>query len=166
MRGNVERVAERGWGVHRSVGAAVRAAGEGAVVSIQAGVYRESLVLARSVVLVAEKGPGTVRVIAAHGPAITINGGEVVLRDLDIEGTVPTSPTVLARGGAPQLRGCTVSGGRVEVAQDATLAMSGCTVRGMSGGGVFLSATASAVIEESVMRTSTGTGCSLATRPG
>ncbi|WP_028933482.1 right-handed parallel beta-helix repeat-containing protein [Pseudonocardia spinosispora] len=157
-RGNVERVAERGWGVHRSMGAAIRSAAEGAVVSIQAGVYRESLVLARSVVLVAEKGPGTVRIVAPHGPAITVNGGEVVLRDLDVEGSSPSEPTVLVRGGTPRLETCTVSGGRVEIAQDATLTITHSDLHGMSGSGVFLTATASAVIEDSVIKDVDGHG--------
>lgn len=158
VRGNVERVADRGWGVHRSVGAAVRAAAEGAMVSIQAGVYRESLVLARSVVLVAERGPGTVKIIANHGPAFTVNDGEVVLTELDIEGSSPSSPTVLVRGGTPALRNCTVTGGRVEIAQDATLAISSCIVRGMSGSGIFLTATATALVEDSVIEDVDGHG--------
>lgn len=75
MKRNVLRVAERGWGTHRTITAAVRAAQDGAVIHVQPGVYRESLVLDRAVSVVAEKGPGTVRIVAAHGPAVSVNGG-------------------------------------------------------------------------------------------
>ncbi|MDQ0757680.1 hypothetical protein QF027_000315 [Streptomyces canus] len=114
MKRNVLRVADRGWGTHRTVTAAVRAAGEGAVIHVQPGDYRESVVLDRDVTLIAEKGPGTVRIIAAHGPAITVRGGACELRDLAVEGTADRDPAVLVRGGRPVLDHCAVSGGRVD----------------------------------------------------
>ena len=42
MTGGLQRVAAKGWGAHRTIGAAVRAAAPGEVVSIQAGTYVES----------------------------------------------------------------------------------------------------------------------------
>ncbi|WP_262402952.1 hypothetical protein, partial [Actinomadura sp. CNU-125] len=59
-----ERVAP-GWGAHDTIAAAVRAAAAGATVSVHPGEYRESVVLNRDVTLMAEKGPGTVRIVSA-----------------------------------------------------------------------------------------------------
>ncbi|MFF2519025.1 hypothetical protein [Streptomyces sp. NPDC058086] len=63
-----------------SVGAAIRAADDGAVVSIQPGSYKESLVLDRDITVVAEKGRGTVRITAAHGPGVSVSAGQASSR--------------------------------------------------------------------------------------
>ena len=64
------RVAPRGWGTFKTIVAAVREAPDGAVISVQPGTYTESVVLNRDITITAEKGRGTVRIVAgAHGPA-------------------------------------------------------------------------------------------------
>jgi nitrous oxidase accessory protein NosD/Holliday junction resolvasome RuvABC ATP-dependent DNA helicase subunit len=161
VRGNSQRVAERGWGTHRTIGAAIRAADDGSVVSIQAGVYQESLVLDRDVTLVAEKGPGTVRIVGTHGPAVSVTSGAAVLRDILIEGAGGRTAVVLVRGGSPVLERCEVAGGRVEIAHDASAALRGCTVRDTTGGGVHVTGTAAAVLEECTIRSVEGHGLSL-----
>ncbi|GGM21411.1 sporulation protein [Streptomyces fumigatiscleroticus] len=144
---NVLRVAERGWGKYRTVAAAIRAAGDGGVVSLQPGVYRESLVLDRDVTVVAAKGPGTVRVVAAHGPAVSVSGGAPVLRAIDIEGD-GKAPALLVRAGGAELDTCTVSTGSVEVGYEARVTMRQCVVRDAPADGVRAGATATAVLEE------------------
>ena len=81
-----ERVAPRGYGAHTTIGAALRAAVDGAVVSVMPGLYRESVVISRPVTLVAEKGMGTVRLAAAHGPALRLTAAVGRVADLLIEG--------------------------------------------------------------------------------
>ncbi|MGY5029896.1 right-handed parallel beta-helix repeat-containing protein [Streptomyces sp. 900116325] len=161
MKRNVLRVADRGWGTYRTVTAAVRAAGEGTVIHVQPGVYRESLVLDRDVTVVAEKGPGTVRIVAAHGPAASVSGGAPVLRELTLEGgTDREGPAVLVGGGAPVLDHCAVSGGRVEVTRDAAELRS-CTIEDTEGPGVHITGTAAAVLEDCVIRSTAGHGMTL-----
>ncbi|MFE0372452.1 right-handed parallel beta-helix repeat-containing protein [Streptomyces tendae] len=160
MKRNALRVADRGWGTHRTVTAAVRAADEGAVIHVQPGDYRETVVLDRDITLIAEKGPGTVRVVAPHGPAITVRGGTCELRDLTVEGSADREPAVLVRGGRAVLDHCAVSGGRVEIGRGAA-ELRTCTVENAEGSGVFLTGTAHAVLEECVIRSTAGHGLTL-----
>jgi Holliday junction resolvasome RuvABC ATP-dependent DNA helicase subunit len=162
VSGDFQRVTERGgWGRHRSVGAAVRAGGPGAVVSVQPGVYTESLVLDGDVTVVAEKGAGTVRLCAVRGPAVSVTGGRVVLKDLVIEGSGAREAAVLVRGGRSVLEGCEVSGGRIEVAHDGAADARGCTVRGSQGSAVHLTGTAAAVLEDCTLRDIDGHGLTM-----
>ncbi|WP_329252672.1 right-handed parallel beta-helix repeat-containing protein [Actinoallomurus sp. NBC_01490] len=152
-----ERVAP-GWGAHSTIGAAVRAAAEGAVVSVHPGDYRESLVLDRNVTVVAEKGPGTVRITAPHGPAVTLHGGQVVLRDLTIAPATSSDTAILIRGGTPALHGCEIDGGRVEVTGDAVASLKDCAVHGTDGAAVRLTGTSRTVLEDCVVRSAGGDG--------
>ncbi|WP_225847511.1 right-handed parallel beta-helix repeat-containing protein [Streptomyces sp. HPF1205] len=157
MKRNVLRVADRGWGTYRTLMAAVRAAGEGAVVQVQPGVYRETLVLDGEVVVAAEKGPGTVRIVAGHGPAVRVNGGAPVLRELSVEGGADRGPAVIVGGGAAHLEHCEVSGG-VEVLRDARAELRSSTLR---DAGVHVTGTARAVLDDCVIRAATGHGLTL-----
>ncbi|SEO71611.1 right-handed parallel beta-helix repeat-containing protein [Actinacidiphila rubida] len=157
MKRTVLRVADRGWGTYRTLTAALRAAGENTVVHVQPGVYRESLVLDGDVVVAAEKGPGTVRVVAAHGPAVRVSDGTPVLRQLTLEGGADRGPTVVAAGGAPVLEGCEIAG-RVEVVQSARAELRSCTVRDAPGSGVHVTGTARAVLDACVVQGAAGHG--------
>ncbi|MFG2547996.1 right-handed parallel beta-helix repeat-containing protein [Streptomyces sp. NPDC048594] len=137
--------------------AAVRAADEGAVIHVQPGDYRESLVLDRDITLIAEKGPGTVRVVAAHGPAITVRGGTCELRDLTVQSTTDREPAVLVRGGRAVLDHCAVSGGRVEIGRG-TAELRTCTVENAEGSGVLVTGKAQVVVEDCVIRSTAGHG--------
>ncbi|MET7695305.1 right-handed parallel beta-helix repeat-containing protein [Streptomyces sp. NPDC005483] len=157
----VLRVAERGWGTYRSITAAVRAAEDDTVVMLQPGVYRESLVLDRDVTVAAAKGPGTVRLVAAQGPAVSVADGAPVLRGLDVEGN-GTGPAVLVRGGRAELRDCTVSKGAVEAGHDAAVVLGGCVVRDTHGDGVRVGGTATALLEKTTVETSGRHGVNVA----
>ncbi|WP_438306681.1 right-handed parallel beta-helix repeat-containing protein (plasmid) [Streptomyces sp. HUAS TT11] len=161
MKRNVLRVADRGWGTYRTVTAAVRAAVDGAVVHVQPGVYRESLILDRDVTVVAEKGPGTVHIAAVHGPAVSVSGGAPVLRDVAIEAAADRGPAVLIGGGRPVFENCTVSGGRVEIARDASAELRSCVVEDSDGSGVHVTGTAAAVLEDCVIASTAGHGLTL-----
>ncbi|QFG26967.1 AAA family ATPase [Actinomadura sp. WMMB 499] len=152
-----ERVAP-GWGAHDTIAAAVRAAAAGATVSVHPGEYRESIVLNRDVTLLAEKGPGTVRIVSPRGPALTVHGGAAAVRDLTVAGAAPGEPAILLRGGTPDLRGCEVTGGRVEVTGDAVAALAGCTVVGADGASVRLTGTSRTVLEDLTVRIAGGDG--------
>ncbi|GLZ16203.1 hypothetical protein Acsp04_64380 [Actinomadura sp. NBRC 104425] len=156
-RSSRERVAP-GWGAHDTITAAVRAAAAGATVYVHPGEYRESIVLNRDVTLLAEKGPGTVRIVSPRGPAITVHGGAAVVRDLTVVGAAPGEPAVSLRGGTPALQGCEVSGGRIEVTGDAAATLAGCTVVGADGAAVRLTGTSRTVLENLTIRIAGGDG--------
>ncbi|UNZ16702.1 right-handed parallel beta-helix repeat-containing protein [Streptomyces sp. 891-h] len=145
--GKQQRVAPGSWGAHRTISAAVRGAGPGAVVSIRPGTYNESVVLDKDVTLVAEKGAGTVRVVAARGPALTTHGGASQLSGLTFEASSPREPAVLVRAGEPVLRDCEIDGGRIEVSETATPTFTGCTVRGAALAAVRLTGTSRTTME-------------------
>src|ERR1700678_3634378 len=84
-----QRVAQRGWGAHRTIGAAIRAAADGAVVRVVPGEYRESLVLEKPVTIIAEGGRGTVSLLAPVGPPLTVRGVKATLKGLTIRGSDP-----------------------------------------------------------------------------
>ncbi|WP_043254173.1 right-handed parallel beta-helix repeat-containing protein [Streptomyces sp. Tu6071] len=155
MRAAAERVAPGSWGGHRTIGAAVRAAKPGAVVTVQAGTYTESLVLDRDVSLVAK---GTVRLVAARGPALTVHSGRAEIRGFAIESDAPREPAVLLRGGEPALRGCEISGGRVEVAGTARAVLVDCSVRRSGAASLRLTGTARAALENVTLAGGTGEG--------
>lgn len=161
MNNGLQRVAPRGWGTHRTIGSAVRAAADGAVVSIQPGDYQESLVFDRDVSLVAEKGPGTVRITAAHGSAVSVSAGRVTLRNLDLAGSDATEPGVLIRGGSLEMERCDVSSGRVEVARDGVAVLRSCTIHDAKRSGVHLTSTARGTFEDCVIRSIDGYGVTL-----
>ncbi len=108
-----------------AIGRALVAAGPGDTVAVRPGVYRESLVFTRDVVLVAEEGPGSVVIEVPPGSALLCAGGDIRLRDLTVRGGDEELPLVQAAGGRLGLDNCQleatasaaihVRGGRVGV---------------------------------------------------
>ncbi|MEU2246867.1 right-handed parallel beta-helix repeat-containing protein [Streptomyces sp. NPDC019224] len=126
--GTALRVGPHGWGAHKTIGAALRAAAPGAVVSVQPGVYAETLVLAGDVALVAEQGPGSVRLTGARGVPLTVTGGTVRVGGLVVEGPGGRA-AVRVTGGAVEFEECEIGGGPLEVSGDSVTALRGCRVR-------------------------------------
>lgn len=158
MKLNVLRVAERGWGTYRTITAALRAAGRGAVIRVQPGVYRESLMLDSDVTVLAEKGPDTVRIVGSNGPAVSVRAGSPVLHEIVVEGVQHRGPAVLIGGGEPVLDRCMVRGGRVDVIGDATAELRSCTVEDTSDTGVYITGTARVLLHDCVIRSVAGHG--------
>jgi Holliday junction resolvasome RuvABC ATP-dependent DNA helicase subunit len=146
MRSNWIRVATKGWGVQHTIGAAVRAAGAGTVVSVQPGEYRESLLLDRDVTVVAESGPGTVRVISPHGPALTVTDGAGVVRELGLASEEAASPVVVVDGGSPLLDRCQIDG-RVQVGAQAAPMLQDCRISNARVAGLHLTGDSRATVE-------------------
>ena len=159
VKAAAERVATRGWGGHRTITAALRQVPDGAVISIAPGVYREQLVFDRPVTLLAEEGAGSVRVVAAAGPALTLSGGAAV-RGLTFAGDLGGVSTVLVRGGSPSLEGCTVDGGSIEVADDAGPLLRECVIEASRHpvGALRLGGSGRALVEGCRVRGAAGVG--------
>ncbi|MCO6004197.1 right-handed parallel beta-helix repeat-containing protein [Actinoallomurus purpureus] len=155
-----QRVAPGAWGAHRTVGAAVQAAADGAAVSVEPGVYQEAVVLDRDVTIVAAKGRGTVRIVSPHRPALTLHGCAATIRDITFEAPSGEEVAVLLRGGSPTIEGCEIVG-RVEVTGDAECTLRECDVRDATYAGVHLTGTSRGVIEECTVRSVEGDGLRL-----
>ncbi|MEV5151373.1 right-handed parallel beta-helix repeat-containing protein [Streptomyces werraensis] len=118
------------------------------------------MVLDRDVTVVAEKGPGTVRIVAVQGPAVSVKGGSPELRDVAVEGAPVRGPAVLVGGGRPVLDHCAVSGGRIDIVRG-TAELRGCTVEDAEGSGVHVTGTARVVLEDCLIRSAAGHGLTL-----
>ncbi|MEU8210346.1 right-handed parallel beta-helix repeat-containing protein [Micromonospora sp. NPDC049044] len=126
--GRVERVSTRGWGRHRSIGAAVRAAKDGTLVTVAPGVYRERLVLDRSVTIVAEDGGGAVELVCPDGPALAVRSGNAVVRGLTVRGARADTVAVEVTAGHLTLDDAVVTGGSVEASGGARVTLRQCVV--------------------------------------
>jgi AAA+ superfamily predicted ATPase/nitrous oxidase accessory protein NosD len=134
--GRALRVSARGWNGHRTIGAAIRGAQDGAVITIAAGEYPENVVIDRDVTLVAD---GSVQIAPPDGPAIDARGGQAVVSGVTIRGAHPEQAAVVVSGGTLTLRDCEVDGGCVTVGGWATAEISGGRVQGCTGPAVAAS---------------------------
>ncbi len=151
------RVGDRGWGLQRTITAGIRAVADGGVVSVAPGEYRESLILDRSVTVLAEKGQDTVRVIASRGAAITVAAGSGTLRDLNLEAEPGGGPAVRMTGGTAALDRCTVTGGHVEITGDAAPELRDCRIR-QSRAGLLLAGDSRATVRGGILSDISGPG--------
>jgi Holliday junction resolvasome RuvABC ATP-dependent DNA helicase subunit len=155
------RVGDRGWGTQRTITAGIRAVADGGVVSVTPGEYRESVVLDRTVTVVAENGPDTVRLVACRGAALTVAGGAGVIRDLAVEAGSSDGPAVLVTAGTAVLDHCTVTGGRVEVSGDAAPELRDCRVRQSAAVGLLLAGDSRAIVRGGTISDISGAGLRL-----
>ncbi|WP_344291088.1 right-handed parallel beta-helix repeat-containing protein [Streptomyces synnematoformans] len=129
----------RRTGEYGSLAAALEAAGDGDVLSLAPGTYRENVVLERAVTL---RGPGgavgSVRIAPADGVALTVRASAVV-EGLHVEGEDAAVPAVLVEAGRPELTGLRVvtrSAAGIEVRGDARPTVRRCAVDNPAGTGV------------------------------
>ncbi|MFI9202601.1 right-handed parallel beta-helix repeat-containing protein [Streptomyces sp. NPDC053048] len=141
----------RRTGEYDSLVAALEAAGDGDVLSVAPGTYRENIVVARAVTLRGSEGaPGSVRIAPAEGVAVTVRSS-ATLRDLLIEGHDAAEPALLIEDGSPELadlRVVTRSAAGIEVRGAARPAVRRCTVDNPGGVGISVLDGAGGVFEE------------------
>ncbi|MEV5597795.1 right-handed parallel beta-helix repeat-containing protein [Streptomyces sp. NPDC052496] len=141
----------RRTGEYSSLAAALEAAGDGDVLTVGAGTYRENLVLLRAVTLRGPEGArGSVRIAPADGVALTVRASASV-QDLQVEGQDSTAPAVLVEDGAPELDGLRVvtrSASGIEVRGGARPTVRRCTVDNPGGVGISVLDGAGGIFEE------------------
>ncbi|OKH98133.1 sporulation protein [Streptomyces sp. CB02923] len=141
----------RRTGEYSSLAAALDAAGDGDVLTVGAGTYRENLVLLRAVTLRGPEGArGSVRIAPADGVALTVRASATV-QDLQLEGQDSTAPAVLVEDGAPELDGLRVvtrSASGIEVRGGARPTVRRCTVDNPGGVGISVLDGAGGIFEE------------------
>ncbi|MYT28803.1 MULTISPECIES: right-handed parallel beta-helix repeat-containing protein [unclassified Streptomyces] len=141
----------RRTGEYSSLAAALEAAGDGDVLTVPAGTYRENLVLQRAVTLRGPEGArGSVRIAPADGVALTIRASATV-HDLHLEAADSASPALLVEDGAPELtdiRVVTRSAAGIEVRGGARPTVRRCTVDNAGGVGISVLDGAGGVFEE------------------
>lgn len=88
-------------GEYPTLAAALAVAGDGDVLSIAPGTYRENLVLHHAVTLRGPEGSvGSVRIAPLDGVALTVRASAVV-QDLHLEGQDRAAPALLVEEGSP-----------------------------------------------------------------
>ncbi|MER7515476.1 right-handed parallel beta-helix repeat-containing protein [Streptomyces sp. NPDC126499] len=138
----------RRTGEYASLAAALEAAGDGDVLTVAPGTYRENLVVRRAVTL--RGGDGPVRIAPADGVPLTVRAS-ATLRDLHIEGQDAAAPALLVEDGTPELldvRIVTRSAAGLEVRGAARPTVRRCTVDNPAGVGIAVLDGAGGVFEE------------------
>lgn len=141
----------RRTGEYASLTAALEAAGDGDVLSIAPGTYRENLVVSRAVTLRGPEGArGAVRIAPTEGVALTVRAPAIV-RDLHIEGQDAASPALLVEDAAPEIsdvRVATRSAVGIEVRGAARPTVRRCSVDNPGGVGFSVLDGAGGVFED------------------
>jgi Holliday junction resolvasome RuvABC ATP-dependent DNA helicase subunit/nitrous oxidase accessory protein NosD len=146
---NVIQVTQTGAG-HRSIGAALDAAADGALLLVGPGHYAENLVIARPVTIAAEDGPGTVRIAARNGITVTLAADSAALSGLTIESADGESPAVFVTGGQLSITECALNSTSwtTVYARDAGMVlMRGCEIRNSVGAGVVVTSPQGGVLD-------------------
>ncbi|MFC9590294.1 right-handed parallel beta-helix repeat-containing protein [Streptomyces sp. NPDC056944] len=141
----------RRTGEYPSLAAALEAAGDGDVLTVAPGTYRENLVIRRAVTLRGpEGGVGSVRIAPPDGVPLTLRAS-VTVQDLHIEGQDVAAPALLVEDGTPELldlRIMTRSAAGIEVRGSARPTVRRCTVDNPAGVGIAVLDGAGGVFEE------------------
>ncbi|WP_328540133.1 right-handed parallel beta-helix repeat-containing protein [Streptomyces sp. NBC_00344] len=141
----------RRTGEYASLSAALEAAGDGDVLTVAPGTYRENLVVRHAVTLRGSEGAaGSVRIAPADGIPLTVRASAVV-QDLQIEGQDSAAPALLVEEGTPELlalRIVTRSAVGVEVRGAARPTVRRCTVDNPAGVGIGVLDGAGGVFED------------------
>ncbi|MER7660275.1 MULTISPECIES: right-handed parallel beta-helix repeat-containing protein [unclassified Streptomyces] len=141
----------RRTGEYASLAAALEAAGDGDILTVAPGTYRENLVLQRAVTLRGAEGAvGSVRIAPADGVPLTVRASATV-QDLHVEGQDSAAPALLVEDGTPELidlRIVTRSAAGLEVRGAARPTVRRCTVDNPAGIGIAVLEGAGGVFEE------------------
>ncbi|MGW5847543.1 right-handed parallel beta-helix repeat-containing protein [Streptomyces sp. NPDC055254] len=151
-------------GEYPTLTAALAVAGDGDVLSISPGTYRENLVLHHAVILRGpEGGLGSVRIAPPDGVALTVRASAVV-QDLHLEGQDRAAPALLVEDGSPELtdlRVSTRSAAGIEVRGGARPLVRRCTVENPTGVGIAVLDGGGGVFEECEVVAAGQTGVSV-----
>ncbi|MFI6873677.1 right-handed parallel beta-helix repeat-containing protein [Streptomyces sp. NPDC050400] len=141
----------RRTGEYASLAAALEAAGDGDVLTVAPGTYRENLVVQRAVTLRGPEGsPGSVRIAPVDGVPLTVRASATV-QDLHVEGQDAAAPALLVEEGAPEItdvRVVTRSAAGIEVRGGARPTVRRCTVDNPGGIGIAVLDGGGGVFEE------------------
>ncbi|SNX88348.1 parallel beta helix pectate lyase-like protein [Streptomyces sp. TLI_55] len=146
-------------GAFRTLADAVRAADNEDEIRIAPGEYAERLLVDRAVTLVAEEGPGTVRLTPVEPglPALELAASATV-HGLTVLGADPSRPLVLVTAGTTELRDCDIAGGRVEAVCAASLRITRSVVREAALAGVHADTTGELWLTDTLVTGIEGTG--------
>ena len=138
---------------HRTIGEAVSAAPDGGVVSIAPGSYAENLVLARSVTLAAEEGPGSVLITCERGSAVAV-AANATLNGISVRSGDAEQPAVVAGAGMLTMVECELDAQAwtaVYAYERGALTMRACRVTNSVGAGVVVTSGAGSSLQNTAL---------------
>jgi Holliday junction resolvasome RuvABC ATP-dependent DNA helicase subunit len=144
-------VSQTGGGDHHTLSAALAAAGDGTLIAVLPGRYAENLVLTKMVTIVAEDGPGTVRLTTSSGPAVILAAESAALSGLVVETTDADSPAIVFEAGQLSVSECEVRAGAwtaIFVSGRASLVMRASRVLDPVGAGVVVTSVVDSVLDD------------------
>jgi hypothetical protein len=137
-------------GEYATVAEALAAAEPGDTVALGAGVYRETIVLDKSLTLRSAEGPGTVRIEPPAGSALIVLASAAV-HGLVLEGQDGSAPAVVIAAGAPELADCRIttrSSVGIEIRGESRPTVRTTKVENLGGLGLRVSEAAQASVED------------------
>ncbi|MBC2866305.1 AAA family ATPase [Streptomyces mexicanus] len=135
---------------YRTIGEALAAARNGAVISVGPGSYAENLVVHTRVTITAADGRGSVEIRPRSGSVLSLRADAVMLSDITLRGADPEEPAVDVRRGQAALDGCEIVGSSwtaLLAAGTGSLALRDCRVSNPRGAGVVVTSAAGSSVE-------------------
>ncbi|GAA2911473.1 right-handed parallel beta-helix repeat-containing protein [Streptomyces mexicanus] len=135
---------------YRTIGEALAAARNGAVISVGPGSYDENLVVHTRVTITAADGRGSVEIRPRSGSVLSLRADAVMLSELTLRGADPEEPAVDVRRGQAALDGCEITGSSwtaLLAAGTGSLALRDCRVSNPRGAGVVVTSAAGSSVE-------------------
>jgi hypothetical protein len=145
---------------YRSIGAALSAATDGALITVAGGTYEEALVVTRIVTIAAMSGAGSVLIKADSGSAVIIDAEAVQLSGLTVSGGDGDAAAVEIRRGEAAFDACRFTGPgwtAILAWHQGTLMARDCRIDDAQGAGIVVTSSGTNAVEKTVI---TGTGSS------
>lgn len=142
-------------GAYQSIGEALRAASDGALITVAAGTYEEALVITRMVTVAAESGAGEVLIRARSGSAVVIDAEAVQLSGLTISGGDDDTAAVEIRRGEAALDTCRITGAgwtAILAWHQGTLVARDCRIDEAQGAGIVVTSAGGNTVERTVVK--------------
>ncbi|MFI7499922.1 right-handed parallel beta-helix repeat-containing protein [Streptomyces sp. NPDC049687] len=141
-------------GAYPSIGEALRAAADGAVITVAGGTYEESLVISRMVTITAASGASEVHLSVGSGSAVVIDTEAVQLSGLTISGGDEDAAAVEIRRGEAALDACRIiSAGWTAILawHQGTLVARDCRIDQAQGAGIVVTSPGGNAVEKTVV---------------
>ncbi|KUO05523.1 right-handed parallel beta-helix repeat-containing protein [Streptomyces caeruleatus] len=142
-------------GAYQSLGDALRAAADGALITVAGGTYEEALVITRLVTIAAESGTSEVLIRVNSGSAVVIDAEAVKLSGLTISGGDDDTAAVEIRRGEAALDACRITGAgwtAILAWHQGTLAARDCRIDEAPGAGIVVTSAGGNTVEKTVVK--------------
>ncbi|MFK4104982.1 right-handed parallel beta-helix repeat-containing protein [Streptomyces sp. NPDC019531] len=142
-------------GAYQSIGEALRAASDGAVITVAGGTYEEPLVITRMVTISAASGGGDVRIHVGSGSAVVVDAEAVQLSGLTISGGDDDTAAVEIRRGEAALDACRITGAgwtAILAWHQGTLVARDCRIDEAQGAGIVVTSPGGNTVEKTVVK--------------